>query len=894
MFKKAYKILAFSILILSIALALTAGLIVSAETPEYSLTITIPSDSDAGKIYLSINGEPEFEIQSGQVYTYAQGTNYKLRVEPLNGYQIKWYDTSGEEATPAYEGSFGEQNRAYVAKFVPAEYTIHYVDESQYEFRGTKSSKHVYGTATEIMNPNRAGYTLIGWELYDHEYTEGDRGRELGANIILGSRDYESDIWLKPIWKGNPFLVVRLDCVYDDNATYNLGECLGYQIFVGTMGEPARGSDGEATEYTGYHFMDDADIYDYDANRKTVSISDPDTEAGRAHLESMIDAIKANPALEGYNVVFRFYQANEYTVTTDLNAGEEVVTFEGEQPMPQTHLYNVNTSIPNPQRAGYTFLYWDVSVDGVHVENGYPGYTLLAKKYAGNVSLRAIWQANDYSINYNWNGKDETDSAAIGSLNSNFPSEYGSYTYATPITVPQPVRVGYTFAGWMVKAGDVTLYDTPVLNLPADVFTKYPMDLTLVAHWTPNVYKISFDGNGASEPHPNFINVVFDGAFDTSKVSIPKRFGYAFLGYYTAAEGGEQYISADGAATFPIWTLPQDVTLYAQWALLPMVEKPTFTVDYQNELILVEGGIPAGRYQFSVGEVVRDVLVTADSITVNGQASNVAGIPIPVEFFGQTVQVLIFGDGVTTSHNYDTLVIDARWDPTPTVDLTGLVAAMGLILFFQCVAIALLLIRSKRVKKTDSYYSFLPVTALAVKVTPDYALTAVVILGFLIVLFQVFLTYLLITSNLIPRGKNAEDEDEEEMQSGEEYIEETAEEYATEDDEPSAAQVFAETEALPYEDEEIEEYGEYAEDGSSESDIGSQGSSYEPIEELDIDEGDDIFAEDAEEASEASTGAFFGYDDEEELATGAPYYDEEVPFDINEGVHPSESEDDAE
>ena len=73
-----------------------------------------------------------------------------------------------------------------------------------------------------------------------------------------------------------------------------------------------------------------------------------------------------------------------------------------------------------------------------------------------------------------------------------------------------PVRTGYTFAGWYLD-GEVYDFDTPVTT-----------DLTLTAHWTANQYTITFDTAGGSEIAP----ITQDYGTPITAPADPTREGY--------------------------------------------------------------------------------------------------------------------------------------------------------------------------------------------------------------------------------------------------------------------------------------------------------------------------------------------------------------------------------
>ncbi len=111
--------------------------------------------------------------------------------------------------------------------------------------------------------------------------------------------------------------------------------------------------------------------------------------------------------------------------------------------------------------------------------------------------------------------------------------------------LPRPEYDGYAFMGWYSdrEGGEQISYET--------VFTA---DATIYAHWFQIVFTITFDANGGTVS-PTSARTSNWGFLD--ELPTPTKDGYAFAGWFTAAEGGEKItVSYDFTA---------DMTLYAQW-----------------------------------------------------------------------------------------------------------------------------------------------------------------------------------------------------------------------------------------------------------------------------------------------------------------------------------------
>jgi uncharacterized repeat protein (TIGR02543 family) len=183
----------------------------------------------------------------------------------------------------------------------------------------------------------------------------------------------------------------------------------------------------------------------------------------------------------------------------------------------------------DPLREGYSFQGWFSSAEG-GTEYTWP-HTLNA-----DVTIYAHWQ--------------ETHTLAFDSREG---SSVDPITAAAGTLVPKPgdpLREGYSFQGWYDAAGGGTLYAWPhTLNA----------DVTMYAQWRENTapppteHTLAFDSRGGSAVDP----VTAAAGTPVARPGDPARTGYAFQGWYDAADGGTLY-------DWP-HALTGDVTMYAHW-----------------------------------------------------------------------------------------------------------------------------------------------------------------------------------------------------------------------------------------------------------------------------------------------------------------------------------------
>ena len=162
------------------------------------------------------------------------------------------------------------------------------------------------------------------------------------------------------------------------------------------------------------------------------------------------------------------YTKNDYVIKYNLNTGSSDDTKEIK--------YNVETdaiTLPNPTREGYTFLGWTGS-------NGTTPSTSVKveKGTIGNKSYTANWKAITYNISYNLAG---------GSITGQ-PTTYNIET--NTFTLPQPTRIGYTFAGWTG-----TGLNTATKSVSISKGTIGNKSYT--ATWNVNYYNVNYYVNGS-------------------------------------------------------------------------------------------------------------------------------------------------------------------------------------------------------------------------------------------------------------------------------------------------------------------------------------------------------------------------------------------------------------
>lgn len=288
----------------------------------------------------------------------------------------------------------------------------------------------------------------------------------------------------------------------------------------------------KTTNATWYLELIDGDVVEYDQYYKVIFNSNNNTE------NTIIDVIEGSileePTQPTYSLGFEFLGwyledvlynfSNKVTSSMNLNAlweGQEFTlsydSMGGDLINNQIVGYNSQFTLVTPSRDGYTFNGW--YLNDVLMTSGVWTYNY-------DVNLIAKWTANTYSINFNTNSTSVIYPISV-QTNQNY-------------TLPTPIKTGYTFNGWYLND---ELFENGEWNLTSSI--------QLEASWTLDVYKLSFNTNGAGVL--DAIDISYGENFELPTL---EKTSYIFEGWYY---GNEKVASG-------VWTYSSDVTLVAKWS----------------------------------------------------------------------------------------------------------------------------------------------------------------------------------------------------------------------------------------------------------------------------------------------------------------------------------------
>ena len=186
---------------------------------------------------------------------------------------------------------------------------------------------------------------------------------------------------------------------------------------------------------------------------------------------------------------------NDFKINYNLNGGIN----DGNNPS-GFNVSDTDIIINNPTKTGYTFIGWS----GTGLTDNTKNLVIAAGTW-GDLSFTANWQANNYTITYDYND----GATAKTTQNVTFDSSY-------KLTVP--TRNGYKFGGWFCGNEKI-----------ADGTYKTPSNINLKATWEIITYTIDYDLNGGSVVNGNPVKYTVET--ETFTLGNPTKTGYSFTGW---------------------------------------------------------------------------------------------------------------------------------------------------------------------------------------------------------------------------------------------------------------------------------------------------------------------------------------------------------------------------
>lgn len=242
------------------------------------------------------------------------------------------------------------------------------------------------------------------------------------------------------------------------------------------------------------------------------------------------------------------FKINFHQVTFDPNNGQTPWS------VPVEIGGKVSKPSPDPEKTGYTFDMW-VDADGKEYD--------FNTTVIGDITLTAIYTANEYSIAFDKN-KPESASGTVSGNMDNLPM---TYDVGSNLTKNAYSLTGWAFTGWNNQAdGKGTNYsdEDAVSNLTSEDGDT----VILYAQWTANTYTVKFDKN-----EPKASGTMEDQTFSYDTVQALQSNKFIYLGYFLEGWSDTptgEVIYKNGEKILNLSSTQGDViNLYAKWAKDP-------------------------------------------------------------------------------------------------------------------------------------------------------------------------------------------------------------------------------------------------------------------------------------------------------------------------------------
>lgn len=181
----------------------------------------------------------------------------------------------------------------------------------------------------------------------------------------------------------------------------------------------------------------------------------------------------------GSVTLYAVWEKNKYPITYNKNGAT------GTKPEDQQKVHGESISLRDKGNLAFassvTTITTTLNLDGGKYNNSTSNVSLFSTK---TITYPIIWNTKADGTGTDYTpGSSYTTNAA---LNLYAKKGSGSSSY-TSVTLPTPIRTGYTFDGWKIGS-NVSLYSGGTSYTPTS-------NTTFVAQWTQKTYKIEYDAN---------------------------------------------------------------------------------------------------------------------------------------------------------------------------------------------------------------------------------------------------------------------------------------------------------------------------------------------------------------------------------------------------------------
>lgn len=255
-------------------------------------------------------------------------------------------------------------------------------------------------------------------------------------------------------------------------------------------------------------------------------------------------------AIRGRKYAGPYYDANGGTFISgnSIESYFNHFVIDDENELATTKSDIANKFIPTKEASVFTGWYYDQACTTPFVADN-AEVDLFTKEYMADTILYAGWgnASSKYTVKYDTDGGNTIEDKTVGFHDSGLIPD-------------EPTKAGHSFKGWKRKdAAEGDPFVTAETTYESLVLDNTVEEITLVAVWKVNQYKVDFNFVTDNNPHdisvPDSVTVDYGTSITEPIIPLPEN--WMFNGWYTDKECTEKY-------DFSI-PVQGDVLLYGKW-----------------------------------------------------------------------------------------------------------------------------------------------------------------------------------------------------------------------------------------------------------------------------------------------------------------------------------------
>lgn len=363
---------------------------------------------------------------------------------------------------------------------------------------------------------------------------------------------------------------------------------------ITTHGTPTR----HGYTFTHYHYSYNNSQYDVNAN-SALGVGDWNTANVTGPTINLVAQWSPNP----YTISYNSNKPSKASSSVTGSTGQTDLVYD------QTG----NLAYNGFSITGWSFVNWNTKADGSGTTYQ-AGQQIQNMNDGQNTTLYAQWRPNVYTLIL-----DDQYAVKSGTTLAFEKYDYDWYKESNAKTslnnkVSVPSKTGQIFGGYYTGKegnGEQWIDKNGKIKIKAN---KISSEKTVYAKWTPAVYKITLDNQGANKGEEGTgtvwekYNIGFYSDVATTKqytdsnkkIICPKKKNYTFGGYWTVKNdynqsNGQQLVDGNGEINIAANTLfEKDSTVYAKW--LPN----TYKINLDNQGADIDKGTSAYYEKYGI------------------------------------------------------------------------------------------------------------------------------------------------------------------------------------------------------------------------------------------------------------------------------------------------------